>query len=188
LALPRIIFDPPLPPVWRFNDVHGITRSHWEPPENCTREIDRYVIQRTDDLSPERDKISSTDVGNRTSLEERTNPAHWNRVSAFFPSYLRVIARDNEGNTVAASSPVCMDYDSPLGTAPRLYDLESDPAEENDIAAAHPAVVDDLRSRLAEFAQRSRAAMDQEIADALGDAAQPMRKSDMEALGAAGYV
>ena len=103
-------------------------------------------------------------------------------MSAFFPSYLRIIACDKKGNTVAASRPVPIDFDSPLGTAPRLYDLESDPAEEHNIAATHPTIVDELRARLTGFAQLSRAAMDKDIADAFGGAAEPMRESDVEAL------
>ena len=67
----------------------------------------------------------------------------------------------------------------------RLFDLERDPAELDDVAAAHPEAVEELATALAQQEERDRALRAHLGVEAQ---AQPLELEVLEELRALGYI
>jgi len=193
--LPRIVFRPPPPPKWRYEESRGIAMYCWDCPPRCGDRIENYVVEILTERTPRPGHVYAFEEIPKDRKRQFVFfylriKRSWNTVSVVFPTYLRVVGKDKEGKAVASSDIVPVELDSPLGHETKLFDLSVDPDERYNIAAQRPEVLRDLESRLGDYGNKCLESIEHGAAVLSGTGHVPsgMSNEDVSRLRALGYA
>ncbi len=180
LALPRIEFTGGSLGYVEFEKLSGVIKFGWRCPPEAANAIEKFVVEAAV-LGRVSTSLEVRKEGNEGHFSTKPTKRAWNSMASTGSVPYRVIGKDKDGKTIAASSPMTRQFDAPLGRLD-IFDLSQDPVEKDNLADNNPELLSEIGAGLERFIADSVNVLDEQ------DEQVQLDPEDEEAMKAHGYL